>query len=122
MLTVSEGVVLVTALLYDFCHEIRGFVDTPDVNPCPTLILLTEVGRAATQTELGEDELLSSTLSFVVVETAMSTKVCVRKLGRGRKRVKVLVEARRYDDGGGENTPLGHILHPRICMDSTCGQ
>ena len=85
-LTVKEGVDPVTALLYDFCREIREFVNTPDVDPCPTLILPTEVGMAAIETGLDEDKSVSSTLSFIVVETAMSINVCLGELGRrGRK-------------------------------------
>ena len=33
MLTVREGVVPITALLYDFCRKIQEFVDTPNVDP-----------------------------------------------------------------------------------------
>ena len=86
VLAVREGVVPVTALLYDFCSEIREFVNTPDVGLCPALILPAEVGMAAIETGLDEDKSESSTLSFVVVETAMSINVCLGELRRrGRK-------------------------------------
>ena len=86
VLTVREGVDPVTVLLYDFCREIREFMNTPDVDPCPTLILPTEVGMAAIETGLNEDKLASSTLSFVVVETTTSTKVCSGELHQRRKK------------------------------------
>ena len=100
MLTVREGVVPVTALLYDFCRKIREFVNTPNVDPCPALILPTEVGRAATQMGLGEDKSPSSTLSFVFVESTTSTKCALEKWVGEEKRMKVLVEVRRYNSGG----------------------
>ena len=86
MLTVRGGVVPVAVLLHDFCCEVGEFVNTPNPDPCPVLILPTDVGGEVTQTELDEDRSLSLTLLFAVVETAASTKVFSSKLGRGSKR------------------------------------
>ena len=87
VLTVREGVDPVTALLYELCCELGEFVDTPDTDACPVLMLPTEAGRAAIETGLDEDKSELSTLSFLVVETATSIKVCSGELDRrGKKR------------------------------------